>query len=201
MKFIHTLPLKIFWRFKLHIPPIPKMCIITFNWPFGPRWAPCWPHELCYQGFLILTIYQTTISISMCQRNIPVAYIYWHNLLFLTSYKNSQSPNVHRSTHVASQRTREAIITSSSRQNEATTSFWRNNDVVVASCVRWDKPYHIHWWAAIGTEMCNLLVMVGRIGPMSDQQLGLYLGFDLEMSRSLHAYHSPVHVVQTELNI
>ena len=23
--------------------------------PGGPRWAPCWPHEFCYQGWLTMT--------------------------------------------------------------------------------------------------------------------------------------------------
>ena len=28
-------------------------------------------------------------------------------------------------------------ITSLARQNDAVTSFWRNNDVIIVSCVRW----------------------------------------------------------------
>ena len=37
--------------------------------PVGPRWAPCWPHEPCYQGsyvFLVMVSYKTwdVISIS-----------------------------------------------------------------------------------------------------------------------------------------
>ena len=38
------------------------------------------------------------------------------------------------------QRTRDAIITSSFRQNDVVTSFWRNNDVIIASCVHWKVP-------------------------------------------------------------
>ena len=33
-----------------------------------------------------------------------------------------------------SQRTHDAIMTSLLRQNNVATSFWRNNDVVIASC-------------------------------------------------------------------
>ena len=36
-----------------------------------------------------------------------------------------------------SQRTHDVIITSLLRQNDVATSFWRNNDVVITSCVRW----------------------------------------------------------------
>ena len=36
------------------------------------------------------------------------------------------------------QRTHGAIITSLLSQNDNATSFWRNNDVIFASCVRWD---------------------------------------------------------------
>ena len=31
--------------------------------PVGPRWAPCWPHEPCYQGCLPYTSYHSLISI------------------------------------------------------------------------------------------------------------------------------------------
>ena len=37
------------------------------------------------------------------------------------------------------QRTRNTINTSLLRQNDAVTSFWRNNDVFIALCVRWDE--------------------------------------------------------------
>ena len=37
------------------------------------------------------------------------------------------------------QRTRDAIIASLLRQNDVATSFWRNNDVIIARCVRWDN--------------------------------------------------------------
>ena len=32
--------------------------------PSGPRWAPCWPHELCYLGMLL----------SNCKQRNPVEY-------------------------------------------------------------------------------------------------------------------------------
>ena len=35
-------------------------------------------------------------------------------------------------------RAHDAITTSLLRQNDVATSFWRNNDVVIASCARWD---------------------------------------------------------------
>ena len=37
------------------------------------------------------------------------------------------------------QRTHDAIITSPLRQNDVATSFWRNNDVVIALCDHWDR--------------------------------------------------------------
>ena len=36
-----------------------------------------------------------------------------------------------------SQRAHDAITTSSSRQNDVATSFWRNNDFIIASYARW----------------------------------------------------------------
>ena len=45
----------------------------------GPRWAPCWPHESCYQGPLLLghgwviwNIWWNNLSISKSQLNMPV---------------------------------------------------------------------------------------------------------------------------------
>ena len=47
----------------------------------------------------------------------------------------------------ASQRTRDAIMTSLLRQNDVATSFWRNNDVIIVSRVRWDSMHILyrHW--------------------------------------------------------
>ena len=42
-----------------------------------------------------------------------------------------------------------AIITSLLGQNDVATPFWRNNDVIVTSCVRWVDRYfvgYITWW-------------------------------------------------------
>ena len=38
---------------------------------------------------------------------------------------------------LCTQRTHDAIITPLLRQNDVTTSFWCNNNVIIASCVRW----------------------------------------------------------------
>ena len=40
------------------------------------------------------------------------------------------------------QRTRGVIITSLLRQNDVATSIWRNNDVIIASYVRWASTVH-----------------------------------------------------------
>ena len=37
------------------------------------------------------------------------------------------------------QRAHNTITTSLLRQNDVATLFWRNNDVIIASCVRWDE--------------------------------------------------------------
>ena len=38
---------------------------------------------------------------------------------------------------IYSQQTRDATITSLLRQNDVATSFWRNNDVIIAPCAHW----------------------------------------------------------------
>ena len=91
--------------------------------------------------FLILTICQTTINIFMCQREYPCGIHIWTQLVVSNLIKTHRSANVHINTHVASQRRRDAIITSLLRQNEAVMSFWRDNVVIIASCVRWDIPF------------------------------------------------------------
>ena len=50
----------------------------------------------------------------------------------------STSPDVHARTGllVTAQRTHDAIITLLLCQNDVAASFWRNNDVIIASCVR-----------------------------------------------------------------
>ena len=44
-----------------------------------------------------------------------------------------------------SQRARGAIIMLLLRQNDVATSFWRNNDVIITSCVRWVGSVHELW--------------------------------------------------------
>ena len=56
--------------------------------------------------------------------------------------------NVEWSTCIPMQRTRDAITTSSLRQNDVATSFWRNNDVVIASCAY----VHCRKWAVLNME-------------------------------------------------
>ena len=40
--------------------------------------------------------------------------------------------------------THDVMITSLLRQNDVATSFWRNNDVIITSCVRWDDSVVLH---------------------------------------------------------
>ena len=42
-----------------------------------------------------------------------------------------------------SQRTHDVIITSLLSQNDVATSFWRNDNVIITSCVHWDMK---NWW-------------------------------------------------------
>ena len=44
--------------------------------PTGPRWAPCWPHELCYLGLFSWRWISHTCSISMSRNNINT-HLYW----------------------------------------------------------------------------------------------------------------------------
>ena len=37
--------------------------------PVGPRWAPCWPQEPCYQGNITSTLYCEICPASDCQSN------------------------------------------------------------------------------------------------------------------------------------
>ena len=43
----------------------------------------------------------------------------------------------------SSQRTHDAMITSLLRQNDVATSFWRNNDVIITSCVHWNVSFFL----------------------------------------------------------
>ena len=50
-------------------------------------------------------------------------------------WTNSRIPG---DTASENQRTHDAIMMSLLHQNDVATSFWRNNDVVISSCVRWE---------------------------------------------------------------
>ena len=51
-----------------------------------------------------------------------------------------------RTLHIVPQRTHDAIITPLLRQNDVATSFWRNNDVIVASRVRRSGTWQSGSW-------------------------------------------------------
>ena len=50
-----------------------------------------------------------------------------------------------------SQRTHDIEITSLLHQNDVITSFWRNNDVIITSCVRWDLSMSSPWFTVVST--------------------------------------------------
>ena len=58
-------------------------------------------------------------------------------LWLLSKPKNITKCSIWNRCHINSQRTRDAIITPLLHQNDVATSFWRYNDVVIASCARW----------------------------------------------------------------
>ena len=70
-----------------------------------------------------------------------VSATYYHVLLH-----GAQIQSIGYCRQIRTQRTHDAIITPSLRQNEVAASFWRNNDVIIGSCVRreqsTDKPYN-----------------------------------------------------------
>ena len=39
--------------------------------PVGPRWAPCWPHETCYQGNFLWRIDTKRHSLQIVKRKMP----------------------------------------------------------------------------------------------------------------------------------
>ena len=70
--------------------------------------------------------------------DITMWYVYllvWWYMDFTRNFH--QSLKHIKRTRWSSQRTHDAIITSLLRQNDVATSFWHNNDVVIASFVRW----------------------------------------------------------------
>ena len=51
--------------------------------PTGPRWVPCWPHEPCYLGYVILTCIISTIIdwlVTDCGTNYLASFIVWQSL-------------------------------------------------------------------------------------------------------------------------
>ena len=60
-----------------------------------------------------------------------MSFWYLNNMISRRLYNWLMSPTVH------AQWTKGVIITSWLRQNDVETSFWRNNDVIITSCVRW----------------------------------------------------------------
>ena len=48
----------------------------------------------------------------------------------------------HRCLLISSQRAHDAIITSFRRQSDVSASFWRHDNVILVSCVRWEADYH-----------------------------------------------------------
>ena len=70
---------------------------------------------------------------------------------------------------VICQRTHDAITTLSWRQNDVAPSFWRHNDIVIASCVRWVYMIGIQWIynAVIGQwTPHSSLVRVSYVWPL-----------------------------------
>ena len=55
--------------------------------PVGPRWAPCWPHELCYQGYcfhipcVFLSFYRFHNMIALC---LETYFVPWFGWLLIT---------------------------------------------------------------------------------------------------------------------
>ena len=80
----------------------------------------CWTIK-----FIIKEFWVTPLSIGL---------IHWRRL---TDECSSEQVIIGYS-NVTTQRTHDVIITSLLRQNDVARSFWRNGDVIITSCVRWD---------------------------------------------------------------
>ena len=67
----------------------------------GPRWAPCWPHEPCYQGLLVLVVCGRTMfrenSGFIHSPNYPGQYPYGVHCVYII-YRYSSAPTLLRST-------------------------------------------------------------------------------------------------------
>ena len=78
--------------------------------------------------------------INIAQRDVRILvyiemYTYMRHLSTLVCVQNLSAQ---RPRNTVTQWTHIAIITSLLRQNDITTSFWCNSDVIIVSCVRWD---------------------------------------------------------------
>ena len=77
---------------------------------------------------------------------------------------------------INSQRAHDIMTTLLSRQNDAATSFWRHNDVVITSCVRWEAKglRQGHTWATHDTVLRSCAVfLVKRIYVYNRAKYGL----------------------------
>ena len=91
-----------------------------------------------------------------------------------------------------SQWTHDAKITSSLRHNDVATSFWRNNDIIIASCVRW-----FAWFYPQGLFQCqtkHLMTSFRNVSNPRDWLLKLYcISLAVQIGRitvSSHERHS-----------
>ena len=110
--------------------------------------------------WMIWTIWYTHISLSTENRQLPWCQLcqHWqhrrlskrqHPVPPATTKLASWQHAVFNEDNTPSQRTSDAIITPLLRQNDATTSFSRNNDVTFAACVRLGYFEHMHPLAAV----------------------------------------------------
>ena len=63
------------------------------------------------------------------------------------------------------QRAHGVIMTPLLRQNDVTTSFWRNDNVIITSCVRWVRTIGVK-----SCQACNLILELGCIQVMTENK-------------------------------
>ena len=99
-------------------------------------------HWIVGQYYMLATqnsLFQLHLNISAIDTTV-MRYRFQHNILQPWSQikcwliGNNQHTVITPNTET--QRTHDAIITVLLRQNDVATSFWRNNDIIIASCVR-----------------------------------------------------------------
>ena len=56
---------------------------------------------------------------------------------------NKNMQHIPRIMYMPTQRAHDTMITSLLRQNDVATSIWRNNDVIIVSCVRWEVLWYL----------------------------------------------------------